>query len=394
MALESLVANSFISAADAKGEINLKWEIPAAIKANAEPEFTTDWKTFIFKKTASLATNQNLIDYLAAGFTVPGMTDDQLAAAGLMVYRDIPNGQTHLEDFHVLNGVAYGYRALIRYDEDQHIGVIETDAGNTNTTFKVDLPSVADDDWKGYLLRFESGTLTGQTAWLSGSAQSTQFLTTDTPFTAAPSTGDAFVLYAISKPQDITITAALNVRVNVVDGKTRVIKALEKVIDAMKSAKTNDKTVVGKHIKVYRGFSHQKGEDFWVVVTRTPGQTVQRYLDSTIGEYGANKVVGDTDVDALSIEWITTGKPLLRDKFTDLMRSFKPLLRHYLLKMGNGVIIDAKVIMSGDKEGQLVGGENGIGGTMMVVLTVENRMQYGICTANEVDIITEYPEEE
>ena len=83
---------------------------------------------------------------------------------------------------------------------DKLIGPAETegdvvaDGANTATTFKTDLSSATNDQWKDALLLFLDGALAGQVKKISAYNGTTKFVTLSSAFTAAPSAGDTFRL--------------------------------------------------------------------------------------------------------------------------------------------------------------------------------------------------------
>lgn len=72
-------------------------------------------------------------------------------------------------------------------------GTVQSDAGNTATTFKTNLTG-ADDVYNDRLLVFTTGSLAGQVRKATDFVNSTDFITVGSAFTAAPSAGDKFVL--------------------------------------------------------------------------------------------------------------------------------------------------------------------------------------------------------
>lgn len=162
---------------------------------------------------------------------------------------------------------------------------------------------------------------------------------------------------------------------NVINGKGIVVRALEKVIDVIRG-RDGTRPIIERNIRVLRDHSSRKQEDFFIVVQRTSGQTIERYLSEVIADYSDRIVRGELDVDALTVEWIVIGLPARRDKFTDLMRVFRTVLRHYILKLGSGDIKDVRFVMVGDGEGQYAG-EKAVIGRMSVILVVENQIQIG-----------------
>jgi hypothetical protein len=178
-----------------------------------------------------------------------------------------------------------------------------------------------------------------------------------------------------SSTQDANATASADILLNVVDGKGLVVRAVKKAIDALKTAQ-GTKPVIPKNVAVFRSFSRRKEEDFWVVVARGAGQTVERYFSNLIAEYGDAVVRGEVDLDVLDVQWFSIGDPARRDHFTDLMRVMRVLMYRYLLNMGNGDVRDARFVMNGDSEGPYQG-EQAISGSMTVVLVVEQQLQFG-----------------
>jgi len=73
-------------------------------------------------------------------------------------------------------------------------GAVVADGSNAAGTFKTDLSSATADFWKDALLRFTSGSLAGQVKKITAYNGTTKFVTLNSAFTAAPSTGDRFVL--------------------------------------------------------------------------------------------------------------------------------------------------------------------------------------------------------
>ena len=190
---------------------------------------------------------------------------------------------------------------------------------------------------------------------------------------------------------DILVTSTTpqaNITWNVVDGKGTVVRAFEIMIDAIKS-REGEKPVIERNIRVFRDHSSRKQEDFFVVVQRAPGNVVERYLSDIIASYKDAIVRGELDYDTLSVEWIAIGLPIRRDKFTDIVRVFRTILRHYIMKLGNGDIKDVRFIMSGDGEGQYAG-EIAVIGRMTVVLIVEHQVQIGRVPAEWESIETVY----
>lgn len=78
-------------------------------------------------------------------------------------------------------------------DGQPHAAVV-ADAGNTATTFVSDLSEATSDHWAGAGVVFTSGTLKGQVREIESYNGTTKALTLAEPLTAAPSTGDRFVL--------------------------------------------------------------------------------------------------------------------------------------------------------------------------------------------------------
>lgn len=73
-------------------------------------------------------------------------------------------------------------------------GTVGPHESNTATTFFTSLAQTVDDHWKDCLLLFTSGALAGQVKKVIGYNGGTHFITVATPFTAAPTSDDRFVL--------------------------------------------------------------------------------------------------------------------------------------------------------------------------------------------------------
>jgi hypothetical protein len=174
---------------------------------------------------------------------------------------------------------------------------------------------------------------------------------------------------------DLNITPEAQIKIYAVDGKSMVVRAVEKAIDAIKSIQ-GQKPELPKNLRVVKNYSSIKEEDFFVVVSRLPGQLAERYFSSLIAEYGNNVVKGESDIDAFQVEWVCVGNPARRDKFTDIMRVMRPIMRHYIMRAGNGMVWDVKFLMSGDSEGEYAGAA-AVRGLMNVALVIEQQLQVG-----------------
>ncbi len=194
-----------------------------------------------------------------------------------------------------------------------------------------------------------------------------------------PYTYRATFIDKVAKTNDTILNASATPRaevwVNVVDGKSLVVRAVEKVLDAARTTNGgNLPYIVNATVRVFRDYGRRKEEESFVVVQRTAGQSVERYFDSLIAEYGDQSLRGEVDIDTLQVEWVCIGDPMRRDKLTQIFRVLRPLLRRYIMRSGNGLVRDVRVTMSGDGEGQYQG-EAAVRGTMVVALVIENQMQ-------------------
>lgn len=211
--------------------------------------------------------------------------------------------------------------------------------------------------------------------------------------------GNTTELSAIVNLDPSPVQALVNLHVRVIDGKDLVVRAMERLIDSLKSSKTGSKPILERDIRVHRDFARDKDEDFWVTVQRLPGQNVERYLGSSqIATIGDSLLKGEVDLDVFSVEWLCIGKPLRRDKFTDIVRGFRPVIVHYIQKMGIGYVRDVRIIMAGDMEGQ-VPGQGGVDqyaveGKMTVILTVQSQMEVGRLVTTGIQIDTTYEGDE
>lgn len=78
-----------------------------------------------------------------------------------------------------------------------YYGAVVADGSNTSSTFKTDLTESATDHWKDALLVFFTGTLAGQVKKVGAFNPTTDFITTVTAYTAAPSAADRFMLVVL-----------------------------------------------------------------------------------------------------------------------------------------------------------------------------------------------------
>jgi hypothetical protein len=280
---------TFSAAADKYGGyIELDWTYPTTQ--------VTNWQLYVFKRQGSTVTADEIKDYFDGK-----LTDEQLKAAGIWVFRDIPKSIVYntMKDFTVEIGKTYYYIAVI---------------------------------WD-----------------LDGKAYSA-------------------ALSANAKPDPQLL-------ISVVDGKALVARAIEKVIDAIKTA-TGDKPDIQKNIKVLMSYAEPKGDDFFAVVSRGAGQVAQRTLSLIYTEFQSDVVKGESDLDTISVEWLTY-LPKRRDQFTNLMRVMRPLMYRYLMAMGNGDVYDIRFIMGGDSQKGEGDMQPLMRGTMTVVLVIKNQLQIG-----------------
>lgn len=73
-------------------------------------------------------------------------------------------------------------------------GSVQTDAGNTTTTFKTSRTESVTDYWKNALLTFTTGSLIGQVRKIDAFNGTSKVITVNLAFTSTPSSGDRFVL--------------------------------------------------------------------------------------------------------------------------------------------------------------------------------------------------------
>jgi hypothetical protein len=179
----------------------------------------------------------------------------------------------------------------------------------------------------------------------------------------------------VSATVDLDATPRAHIVWNVVPSKSYVVRGVEKVIDAVKN-REGEKLIEWKNVQVFRDHSQTQGKDFVVVVTHMAGQIAERYFDSLIAQYEDFIVRGEADMDVFQIEWISKGNTLRRDRFTDIMRAFKPILKDYILRLGNNDIKDCKLVMGADTEGDY-GGVQSLRGAMTVALVIESQVQVG-----------------
>ncbi len=172
---------------------------------------------------------------------------------------------------------------------------------------------------------------------------------------------------------DVNASPVANMRISVADGKDYVARAVEKAIDAWKDASGN-KPTLEKDVRVFKAHARRKEEQLFVVVSRVAGQNVERYLDSELGEDNGVKIKGETDLDTIQIEWVSIGDPERRDKLTNVFRVMRQVMRHFIIRAGNGKVRDVRFTMSGDGEGQYQG-ETAHIGRMTAAVQIENRLE-------------------
>jgi len=74
---------------------------------------------------------------------------------------------------------------------------VQTDGGNSASSFKTDRSEATTDYWKNCLLLFTSGSLAGQVQKVSGYDGTTKIVTVSNAFTGTPSNGDLFIFINI-----------------------------------------------------------------------------------------------------------------------------------------------------------------------------------------------------
>jgi hypothetical protein len=390
--------STFTATADKYGGfIELNWNYPETQVNN--------WQLFIFKRQGTVVTAQEIADYFAGE-----LTDEELKAAGIFVFRDIPQNlaYTMMKDFTVEIGNTYHYVAVI-WDLD-HISPIAQ--VNTVTPDNVEIGDIFTVILNSISISFTATEATvanvtaGLTALINSNVSVNTVLTAvdDTTHITITSSiaGTAFTCTTATTDgggtDDQTLTSAIQtangeesgepstsvtadakpdpqILITVVDGKALVARAIEKVIDAIKTA-TGSKPIVGKNIKVFKSFAYPKGDDFFVVVSRGAGQISQRTLSLIYAEVGADVIKGEADMDTISVEWLTYLSDR-RDQFTNLMRVMRPLMYRYIMAMGNLDVMDIRFVMGGDSQKHEDGSNDLMRGTMTLVLIVKSQIQIG-----------------
>lgn len=173
-------------------------------------------------------------------------------------------------------------------------------------------------------------------------------------------------------------TANPNFAINVIDGKSIVYNAVKKVIDSLNSY-VGTKPEVPLNINIQRNYSPMKPDDtgFQIVVSRGAGQLANQSFSQRFGTDGHDLVNGVIDKDVITIEWICTADPLRRDNFTNIMRVMRPIMFHYIMKMGNNNIQSVSFIMGGDGQAMPENGANLLTGMMTIALDIQNQLQIG-----------------
>lgn len=173
-------------------------------------------------------------------------------------------------------------------------------------------------------------------------------------------------------------TPSPNFAINVIDGKSIVYNAVAKVINSLTSYEGN-KPKIPLDISINRNYSPMKPDDtaFQVVVSRGAGQLANQSFSQRFGVDGRNLVQGVIDKDVITVEWICVGDPLRRDNFTSIMRVMRPIMFHYIMKMGNNNVQSVSFIMGGDGQAMPENGANLLTGMMSVALDIQNQLQIG-----------------
>lgn len=124
---------------------------------------------------------------------------DATAAPGL--YRlDLPDGACAVGvDYSIITigftGVlAESVEVILDPMPDVLSGTVQADASNSSSAFKTNLGSAVNNFYKDSWLLFRTGALAGQVKQVSAYAGATSIITPLTAFTAAPNTGDTFVI--------------------------------------------------------------------------------------------------------------------------------------------------------------------------------------------------------
>jgi hypothetical protein len=173
-------------------------------------------------------------------------------------------------------------------------------------------------------------------------------------------------------------TPAPTFKLNVVDGKSIVFRAVEKVIDSLKALGTDDIPRIPADLDIARNYTQMKPDSnaFQVIISRGAGQLSQQSFSQVTGSLGNDLVKGVIDLDVITIEWICVAQPIRRDNFTNIMRIMRPVMQYYIMKMGNMSVQGVKFIMGGD--GQIMeNGANIVTGMMTVALEIQNQLQIG-----------------
>ena len=176
---------------------------------------------------------------------------------------------------------------------------------------------------------------------------------------------------------DANGTPETDIRLNVIDAKDAIAKAVEKTLQAVKTTKGYHPQIE-KDIRVFKSHGERQEQDNFFVVSRISGQNINRTLSDIIAQMEANTIRGEIDYDVLQVEWICLGSGERRDKYTLIMRGMRAVFRHYAMLLGDGAILDVQTVMIGDSEvnyGKM--GAPALRGVMNVVVQTEQMIQIG-----------------
>ena len=163
-----------------------------------------------------------------------------------------------------------------------------------------------------------------------------------------------------------------SVKVPTFEIKMSVVPTKDIVIDAIKKIMRGVAKQTNANIMVYQHFPLKVTDPAYVVVTRSSGESAYRSLSDLVSSNAGHVVTGDIDSDTIQVAWMTNANPSLRDKFSDIFRGSKRVLKRHL-RMQPGVI-DVNYTMLGDGA-EDVDGQQLHYGSMLINVMIQNLLE-------------------
>ncbi len=158
------------------------------------------------------------------------------------------------------------------------------------------------------------------------------------------------------------------VKVNVLDGKQLVVKAIEKMFENIVN-RDGQSVNMRQDIKIVKHFTIEPISENYIMVERINGSNYMQFLGQQYASTFNQTIYGDTDTDVIRATFITTDSSDRRDKVANIFRSNKFFLLHMLKKLGAR---EPRIMIEGDYYNPQIHGVSAQGFMVVFTLLLDN----------------------